>query len=57
MTKRKTIKKSGRKKVIIKKSTNSKKKYMAVFYEGDKKIKTIAIRQERIGRIPCQLVL
>ena len=27
-------------KVEIKKSTNSKKKYMAVFYEGDKKIKT-----------------
>jgi hypothetical protein len=27
-------------KVIIKKSTNPKKKYMAIFYEGDKKIKT-----------------
>ena len=26
--------------VKISKSTNSKKKYMAVFYEGDKKIKT-----------------
>ena len=28
------------KKVIIKKSTNSKKKYMAIFYENNKKIKT-----------------
>ena len=28
------------KKVIIKKSTNLKKKYMAVFYENGKKIKT-----------------
>ena len=28
------------KRVVIKKSTNSKKKYMAVFYEGKKKIKT-----------------
>jgi len=28
------------KKVIIKKSTNSAKKYMAVFYEDKKKIKT-----------------
>jgi hypothetical protein len=27
-------------KVIIKPSTNSKKKLMAIFYEGDKKIKT-----------------
>lgn len=27
-------------KVVIKKSTNSKKKYMAIFYDGDKKIKT-----------------
>ena len=26
--------------VIIKKSTNSKKKYMAIFYEGDKKVRT-----------------
>ena len=41
--KNKTKKKSkggGNKKVIIKKSTNPKKKYMAVFYENDKKIKT-----------------
>ena len=28
-------------KVEIKKSTNSKKKLMAIFYEGDKKIKTV----------------
>ena len=28
-------------KVDIKKSTNSKKKLMAVFYDGDKKIKTV----------------
>tara|TARA_B100001093_G_C26767045_1_gene988367 strand:+ start:539 stop:829 length:291 start_codon:yes stop_codon:yes gene_type:complete len=28
------------KRVVIKKSTNSKKKYMAVFYEDNKKIKT-----------------
>ena len=27
-------------KVVIKKSTNAKKKYMAIFYDGDKKIKT-----------------
>ena len=27
-------------KVIIKKSTNSKKKYMAIFYDNDKKVKT-----------------
>ena len=27
-------------KVIIKKSTNPKKKYMAIFYEGDKKVRT-----------------
>lgn len=27
-------------KVIIKKSTNSKKKYMAIFYDNKKKIKT-----------------
>jgi hypothetical protein len=27
-------------KVVIKKSTNPKKKYMAIFYEGDKKKKT-----------------
>ena len=35
-------KRGGRigKKVIIKKSTNPKKKYMAVFYENGKKIKT-----------------
>tara|TARA_R110000851_G_scaffold136186_1_gene271826 strand:- start:532 stop:822 length:291 start_codon:yes stop_codon:yes gene_type:complete len=26
--------------VVIKKSTNPKKKHMAIFYEGDKKIKT-----------------
>jgi hypothetical protein len=38
-TRKKTIRKRG-KKVIIKKSTNSKKKYMAVFYENGKKIKT-----------------
>ena len=31
---------SNSKKVIIKKSTNPKKKYMAVFYENDKRIKT-----------------
>ena len=29
------------KRVFFKKSTNSKKKYMAVFYENGKKIKTI----------------
>jgi hypothetical protein len=29
------------KKVVIKKSTNSAKKYMAIFYEDGKKIKTI----------------
>ena len=28
------------KKVVIKKSTNSAKKYMAIFYQNDKKIKT-----------------
>ena len=39
--KKKTNKKGGgNKKVTIKKSTNPKKKYMAVFYENDKKIKT-----------------
>lgn len=27
-------------KVVIKKSTNAKKKYMAIFYDGNKKIKT-----------------
>ena len=27
-------------KVVIKKSTNAKKKYMAIFYEGDKRVKT-----------------
>ena len=27
-------------KVVIKKSTNSNKKYMAIFYEGNKKIRT-----------------
>ena len=27
-------------KVVIKKSTNPKKKYMAVFYENNKKVKT-----------------
>ena len=27
-------------KVVIKKSTNPKKKYMAIFYEGDKKVRT-----------------
>jgi hypothetical protein len=27
-------------KVVIKKSTNEKKKYMAVFYDGKKKVKT-----------------
>ena len=27
-------------KVVIKKSTNPKKKYMAIFYEGNKKVKT-----------------
>tara|TARA_B100000902_G_scaffold334310_1_gene333398 strand:- start:232 stop:519 length:288 start_codon:yes stop_codon:yes gene_type:complete len=27
-------------KVVIKKSTNEKKKYMAVFYDGTKKVKT-----------------
>jgi hypothetical protein len=39
----KTIKKTIRnrgKKVVIKKSTNQKKKYMAVFYEDGKKFKT-----------------
>jgi hypothetical protein len=43
MAKSKTLRKSGGingKKVVIKKSTNPKKKYMAVFYENDKKIKT-----------------
>ena len=42
---KKTIRKSKKggsnsKKVIIKKSTNPKKKYMALFYENGKKIKT-----------------
>ena len=27
-------------KVVIKKSTNEKKKYMAIFYDGNKKVKT-----------------
>ena len=27
-------------KVVIKKSTNAKKKYMAIFYDGDKRVKT-----------------
>jgi hypothetical protein len=27
-------------KVVIKKSTNAKKKYMAIFYDKDKKVKT-----------------
>ena len=27
-------------KVIIKKSTNAKKKYMAIFYDGEKKVRT-----------------
>ncbi len=27
-------------KVVIKRSTNAKKKYMAIFYDGDKKVKT-----------------
>jgi hypothetical protein len=42
MKKKKTIKKGGSnsKKVTIKKSTNPKKKYMAIFYENNKKIKT-----------------
>ena len=44
MAKSKTVRKerggSNTKKVTIKKSTNPKKKYMAVFYENDKKIKT-----------------
>jgi len=43
MAKSKTVRKRGGstgKKVFIKKSTNPKKKYMAVFYEKDKKIKT-----------------
>ena len=31
---------SNGKKVVIKKSTNPKKKYMAIFYENNKKIKT-----------------
>ena len=35
----KTLRKRG-KKVVIKKSTNPKKKYMAIFYEDGKKIKT-----------------
>ena len=41
-SKNKTKKRGGStgKKVIIKKSTNPKKKYMAVFYENNKKIKT-----------------
>ena len=41
-TKRKSSKKggSGSKKVTIKKSTNPKKKYMAIFYVNNKKIKT-----------------
>lgn len=45
ITKNKSKRKSKRgggngKRVVIKKSTNSKKKYMAVFYENGKKIKT-----------------
>jgi hypothetical protein len=42
MKKKKTMKKGGSnsKKVTIKKSTNPKKKYMAIFYENNKKIKT-----------------
>ena len=40
MKSKKTIKKNNGKKVIIKKSTNPKKKYMAVFYENGKRIKT-----------------
>ena len=36
---KKTIRNRG-KKVVIKKSTNQKKKYMAIFYEDGKKIKT-----------------
>lgn len=41
-SKNKTKKRDGStgKKVTIKKSTNPKKKYMAVFYENGKKIKT-----------------
>jgi len=41
-TKRKSSKRGGggSKKVTIKKSTNPKKKYMAIFYENGKKIKT-----------------
>ena len=41
-SKNKTKKRVGStgKKVVIKKSTNPKKKYMAIFYENDKKIKT-----------------
>lgn len=39
-TKRKSKKGGSNAKVIIKKSTNPKKKYMAVFYENNKKIKT-----------------
>ena len=31
---------SNGKKVVIKKSTDPKKKYMAIFYENNKKIKT-----------------
>jgi hypothetical protein len=40
MKKSRTIKKRGTKKVTIKKSTNEKKKYMAIFYEDGKKKKT-----------------
>ena len=40
MKKNRTIKKGRNKTVTIKKSTNEKKKYMAIFYEGGKKKKT-----------------
>lgn len=40
-TTKKNKRKISDKKVMIKKSTNTKKKYMAIFYEDNKKIKTI----------------
>ena len=41
-------------KVIIKKSTNPKKKYMAVFYENKKKVKTTHFGFLKLNLKPCK---
>ena len=39
-------------KVIIKKSTNAKKKYMAIFYDGEKKVKTTHFGAKNFSHFP-----